>query len=91
MALKRKPPGRTCIGCGAVKEKKELVRIVKSPEGSFSLDPTGRANGRGAYLCRSSDCLEAALKKHGLERSFRTEIPPETAEALREEWKQLDI
>ena len=91
MAGKRKPPGRTCIGCGAVKDKRELIRIVRSPEGSFSLDLTGRANGRGAYLCRDGSCLEAALKRHGLERSFRMEIPPDTAEALREEWKQLDI
>ncbi len=80
----KKIPERTCIGCGEKKEKNELIRIVRSPEGQFSLDESGRKNGRGAYLCRNVDCLQKAWKKKGLERSFKEPISSEIYEALRE-------
>ena len=54
----KKVPERTCIGCGEKKEKKELIRIVHEPEGSFSIDPSGRKNGRGAYICQHPECLD---------------------------------
>ena len=61
MASVRKQPQRACIGCGQMKDKKELIRVLRTPEGEFTLDATGRKNGRGAYLCRSAECLERAL------------------------------
>ena len=64
-------PMRRCTGCMVSKPQKELLRIVKSPDGTFTIDTSGRSNGRGAYLCPDISCLEKARKKHGLERSFR--------------------
>ena len=90
MTGKRKSPLRTCIGCGEIREKREMIRIVRTPEGEFTVDATGRKNGRGAYLCRNESCLTAAIRNHGLERSFRNAIPAEVTEALREELRQLD-
>lgn len=90
MKAARKQPIRTCIGCGEAKEKREMIRILRSPEGAFSIDATGRKNGRGAYLCRNPECLEKAIRTHGLERSFRMTIPAEVTEQLREELSSLD-
>ena len=78
-------PMRRCVGCGESKEKKELVRIVRDTEGNIHLDPTGRANGRGAYICRDEKCLELAIKKRGLDRTLKVSVPADVAEALREE------
>lgn len=72
-----------------MKNKKEMIRILKTPEGEFSLDSTGRKNGRGAYLCPSMDCLRKAVKSKGLERSFKMAIPREVYEALEREMEQL--
>lgn len=72
-----------------MKNKKEMIRILKSPEGEFSLDSTGRKNGRGAYLCPSMDCLRKAIKSKGLERSFKMAIPKEVYETLEREMEQL--
>ena len=85
----KKFPQRQCIGCGEMKNKKEMIRILKTPEGAFSLDSTGRKNGRGAYLCPSMDCLRKAIKSKGLERSFKMAIPREVYEALEREMEQL--
>lgn len=85
----KKFPQRQCIGCGEMKNKKEMIRILKTPEGEFSLDSTGRKNGRGAYLCPSMDCLRKAIKSKGLERSFKMAIPREVYEALEREMEQL--
>lgn len=85
----KKFPQRQCIGCGEMKNKKEMIRILKSPEGEFSLDSTGRKNGRGAYLCPSMDCLRKAIKSKGLERSFKMAIPKEVYETLEREMEQL--
>ena len=78
----RKTPMRMCVGCREMKEKKELIRVVRSPEGDVSLDPAGKKPGRGAYVCRSADCLKRALKQKQLERQLDVTLPPETAEAL---------
>lgn len=85
----KKIPERSCIGCGEKKEKKELLRIVRDAEGSFSLDESGRKNGRGAYLCRDMACLEKAWKRKGLERAFKEAIPAEVYAALREEFEKI--
>lgn len=83
----RKTPLRKCTGCGEMKPKKELVRVVKSPEGDVSLDLTGRKPGRGAYVCRSIDCLQAARKARRLEKAFSCQIPAEVYERMEEELK----
>ncbi|MDD3253511.1 MAG: YlxR family protein [Lachnospiraceae bacterium] len=85
----KKFPQRQCIGCGEMKNKKEMMRILKTPEGEFVLDATGRKNGRGAYVCPSMDCLKKAIKSRGLERSFKMAIPKDVYETLEKEMEQL--
>ena len=80
----RKPPERKCIGCLEMKNKKELIRIVRTVNAELSLDLTGKMPGRGAYICRNSLCLEKAYKKKGLERSFKQAVQPDIYENLRE-------
>ena len=80
-----KLPERTCIGCNEVKLKKDLIRVVKNKEGQIFLDKTGKANGRGAYLCNNTECLEKAIKTKKLERTFETQIENEIYESLRGE------
>ena len=80
-----KKTSRTCCGCGGIFEKRELIRIVRTPEGEVKWDPSGRANGRGAYLCLSVDCFRKARQKKALERSLKTEIPEEIYDRLEEE------
>lgn len=81
----KKIPMRKCTGCGEMKPKKELVRVVKSPEGEISLDLTGRKAGRGAYVCRSPQCLKAAQKAKRFERAFSCPIPQEVFDKMTEE------
>ena len=82
MVKQRKKPIRTCLGCGEPREKKSLVRIVRTPEGEILVDPTGKKSGRGAYICPKSECLEKARKKRCLERSLECEIPAEIYDRL---------
>ena len=72
-----------------MKSKKEMIRVIRTSEGEFLLDATGRKNGRGAYLCPNSDCLAKAVKNKGLERSFKQAIPKEVYEALEKEMEQF--
>ena len=81
----KKIPNRTCIGCNEIKPKKELIRIVKNKEGNIFVDKTGKANGRGAYLCDNVECLEKAIKTKRLERTFETVIESKIYEDLRGE------
>lgn len=81
----RKIPLRKCTGCQEMKNKKELIRIVRSNEGEFSLDFTGKKPGRGAYICPKEECLLKAQKSKGLERSFKVSVPGEIYEALKSE------
>ena len=74
----RKIPMRMCVGCREMKEKKELIRVVRSPEGEVSLDPVGKKPGRGAYVCRSAECLKRAIRQKQLERQLDVTLPPET-------------
>lgn len=78
----KKIPQRQCVGCREMKEKKALIRIVKSPEGEVSLDNKGRKPGRGAYVCPDVECLRKARKSRALERAFETQIPPEVYDAM---------
>lgn len=81
---------RKCVGCGEMKCKKELMRVLKSSENEFLLDATGKKNGRGAYICFSRECLEKAIKTKGLERSFKQAIPKEVYERLEKEMETFD-
>ncbi len=85
MAHMKKIPLRKCNGCGEMKPKKELIRVVRSPEGEISLDLNGRAAGRGAYLCPCIDCLRTARKAHRLERSFSCAIPEAIYDRMEQE------
>ena len=88
MARERKIPLRKCSGCGDMKPKSELVRVVRSPEGELSMDLTGRKAGRGAYVCRNLACLQQARKAKRLERSFACAIPETIYDRLEEELMQ---
>ena len=81
----KKVPLRMCTGCGEMKPKKELVRVVRSPQGEVSLDLSGRAPGRGAYVCRNVECLKKARKAHRFERAFACQIPEAVDDRMEEE------
>lgn len=83
--MQKKIPMRQCLGCREMKPKRELIRVVRSPEGDISLDFKGKASGRGAYICPNPDCLKKAVKARALERAFSAQIPPEIYEKLNEE------
>ena len=85
MVNKRKIPLRKCTGCGEMKNKKELIRIVKSEEGAFSMDFTGKKPGRGAYICFDVECLKKARKTKGLDRSYKQSVPSEVYDELEAE------
>lgn len=81
---------RKCVGCGEMKPKKELIRVLRTAEEEFVLDATGKKNGRGAYLCCSKECFQKAVKSKGLERSFKQAIPAEVYERLEKEMNEID-
>lgn len=83
----KKLPLRMCTGCGEMKPKKELVRVVKPKEGDVDIDLTGRANGRGAYICRSLSCLQQARKARRFEKAFACRIPDEVYDRMEEALK----
>lgn len=83
----KKIPMRMCLGCGEMKPKKELVRVVKPKEGDISLDLTGKKAGRGAYICHSAECLAKARKARRLEKSFSCKISDEIYDSMEEELK----
>ena len=78
----KKIPMRMCVGCREMKPKRELLRVVRSPEGEISFDLTGRKSGRGAYVCRSAQCLDTAIRKKQLERAFSAPIADSVRESL---------
>ena len=82
MTAVKKIPMRQCVGCREMFQKRELIRVVKSPEGDISLDFKGKAPGRGAYVCHNSECLKKARKSRALERAFSISIPDEVYDAL---------
>lgn len=81
---------RQCIGCGEMKPKKEMIRVIKTTEDEIVLDATGRKNGRGAYVCPNGICLQKAVKSKGLERSFKMPIQKEIYEMLAKEMKAIE-
>ncbi len=86
----KKIPIRRCVGCGEGKPKRELVRVVKSADGVIGLDATGRKAGRGAYLCRSAECLQKAQKRRSLQRSFAGPVPDEVYAQLAAELAEAE-
>ncbi len=87
----RRIPQRTCIGCRSVQAKREFVRVVRTPEGRVELDPTGKKNGRGAYVHETRSCWEEALKKDRLGRALKVTVPPEDLQALRSHAEALRV
>ena len=90
MNSNKKIPMRKCVGCQEMKSKKEMLRVIRTQEGEFLLDATGKKNGRGAYLCFSGECLEKAMKNKGLERSLKTPVPREVYESLKKEFEKFE-
>lgn len=88
--MAKKIPLRQCVGCGEMKGKKDMMRVLKTVEDVICLDTTGKKNGRGAYLCKSGECLRLARKNKGLERSFRMSIPNEVYDALEKEFENIE-
>ena len=88
--MQKKIPMRQCLGCREMKPKRELIRVVRAPDGGISLDFKGKAPGRGAYVCHSKACLQKAIKAKALERAFNTAIPEEVYAALTEQMEVGD-
>lgn len=86
----KKIPSRICVGCREPKEKRSMVRVVKTAENVICLDETGKKNGRGAYICRNTECLQRAIQSKGLERSLKTRIPEEVINLLKEEMSAFE-
>jgi len=89
-ATVKKIPQRQCMGCGEIKNKKELIRVIKTNENEILIDVTGKKNGRGAYICPSLECLKKAMKSKGLERSLKTAVPEDIYQQLEKELTGLD-
>lgn len=81
----RKIPQRQCVGCRTMYDKRDLLRVVKSPEGEITLDASGKKSGRGAYVCRSTECLKKAQKSKALDRALEVTIPEEVYTALQQQ------
>lgn len=90
MMKPKKIPMRMCLGCNEMKPKKELIRVVKSPEGEISLDLKGKKNGRGAYICPNADCFAKAVASKGLERSFKMPIEKSVYDKLAKELENIE-
>lgn len=78
----RKPPMRLCLGCGQQRQKRELMRVVRTPDGGVQVDQTGKLSGRGAYICPDPECLRLAVKNQRLSRALEIELPSEIVAAL---------
>ena len=85
----RKTPTRTCIGCATASDKREFVRSVRTPEGDVHVDPTGKANGRGAYTCARLECFETAVRKRKLASALRVNLKEDDTDRLRAEFEEL--
>ncbi|EOS23812.1 hypothetical protein C806_02598 [Lachnospiraceae bacterium 3-1] len=87
--MSKKIPMRQCVGCGEMKSKKELLRIIRTTEDEILLDRTGKKNGRGAYICPNGECFRKAVKAKGFERSLKMAIPKEVVENLEKEMEKI--
>ena len=90
MGQGKKIPMRKCVGCQEMKSKREMIRVLKTENDEILLDATGKKNGRGAYICKSKECLEKAVKNRGIERSLKTGISPETYDSLKKEIEKIE-
>ena len=88
--MPKKIPMRQCLGCREMKPKRELIRIVRSPDGDISIDLKGKKPGRGAYICHSKDCLKKSIKSKALGRAFGVEIPEDIYESLAGQMEEND-
>ena len=88
MRRKQKMPARMCVACREMKDKREMIRVVKSPEGTVGLDERGKAPGRGAYLCRKVECLARAQKAHSLEKALQCRISESLYAELKEKMQE---
>ena len=88
--MAKKIPLRQCVGCGEMKGKKDMIRVLRTAEDQICLDATGKKNGRGAYICRDRECLKKAAKNKGLELSFKMSIPASVYSMLEEEFDHLE-
>lgn len=88
--MSKKIPIRQCVGCREMKDKKEMMRVLKTADDEIVLDVTGKKNGRGAYLCVSMECLMQARKNKGLERSFKMSIPETVYDSLQKEFDEIE-
>ncbi len=86
----KKIPERMCTGCQETRPKKDMIRIVRSPEGEFFVDLTGKKSGRGAYICRKKECFDAAKKNHGFERSFKSNIDNHIYDILEQQMASME-
>ena len=82
--MQKKIPMRQCLGCREMKPKRELIRVVKSPDGEVSLDFIGKKHGRGAYICQNAECLSRAVKSKALSRAFGVPVPQDILDKLHE-------
>lgn len=82
--MQKKVPYRRCCGCGEMKPKRELMRVVRKPDGSVEIDLTGKVSGRGAYVCKNTECFKKSVKNGGLARTLQISIPEEVYTALKE-------
>lgn len=83
--MDKKVPMRQCVGCGEMKDKRSMLRVVKTPDDQIVLDSNGKQNGRGAYVCRNVECFRRAIRNKGLERSLKTTIPKDISDCLEQE------
>jgi len=88
--MAKKVPLRQCVGCGEMKDKRKMIRILRTTDGAVCLDATGKKNGRGAYICTQRECLRKARRNKGLERSFKMSIPEEVYETLDKEFNDIE-
>ena len=88
--MAKKVPLRQCVGCGEMKGKRDMMRVLKTAENEICLDVTGKKNGRGAYVCKSRECLYKTRKNKGLERSFKMNIPNEVYDTLEKEFENFE-
>ena len=87
----RRPPTRSCVACRTAREKRELLRVVRTPAGTMIADPTGRLAGRGAYVCRDAGCITTAIQRGALSRALETPVPAELSDALAATLSELMI
>lgn len=88
--MQKKIPMRKCLGCQQMLPKRELIRVVRSPEGELSLDAKGKKPGRGAYICHNADCLKKAVRSKGIERSLEVSVPEELLNELLKEMEEAN-